>query len=115
MKPSSRLQTREYWISLLAFPLFFLVNYLFNHQRELLNWLPQGRPTYFFAVSLVPSFALGWLIRSQNGKPGAFGATLTRRDFLMTVIAFATGLVAIFFAAGRKTPLEGLLFHVQLY
>ncbi len=111
MKPSSQSQAHIYWISLLAFPLFFLVNYLFNHQREFLNWLPQGRPTYFFAVllpfgTLIPSFALGWLIRSQNGKPNAFGATLTRRDFLMALIAFAVGLVAIYFAVGRKMHLD---------
>lgn len=111
MNHQSRSQARVYLISLLAFPLFFLTNYIFNHQRVLLDWLPQGRPTYFFAVllpfgTILPSLALGWLIRRQNGNTRAFGATLTRRDLLMALIAFAMGLISIYFAVGRKTPLD---------
>jgi membrane protease YdiL (CAAX protease family) len=111
MKPTSqtqpRFEARVYLLGLLAFPLFFLVNYLYNHQRELLAWLPQGRPTYFLAVllpfgTLLPCLALAWFVRRLGGAPRAFGTALAWRDLLYAVLAFVFGGVAVYFAVGRS-------------
>jgi len=109
-----------YLLSLLTFPLFFLTNYLFNHQRHLLAWLPEGRPVYFFAVllpfgTILPGLALGWLIRCQKGSYRTFGATLTGRDFLTALVSFAIGLIAIYFAVKEKVSFNDEFFGSAIH
>jgi len=105
-KRARRFTSRPYLFSLLNLPLFFLTNYLFNHQRLWLSFLPEGRPMYFFIVILpfgilLPSLTLGWLIREADGEAHIFGATLKYRDLKMMALAYAAGIVITIVPVGR--------------
>jgi len=100
---SARVDRRLYWLGLLAFPLFFVINYIFNHHRDWLAWLPTDRPIYTLTIllpfgTLLPALVLGWFIRRQDGNRRAFGATLAWRDLLLAVIGLALGLANLYFA-----------------
>jgi hypothetical protein len=102
-----RFTGRPYLFSLLTLPFFLAANYLFNHQRLWLSFLPEGRPMYFFTVILpfgilLPSLTLGWLIREADGEAHIFGATLKYRDLKMMAFAFAAGIVITFIPVGWR-------------
>lgn len=111
-----------YLVSLLTFPLFFCANYIYNHQHNWLTWLPQGRPIYFLAILLpfgiiLPSAALGWLIRREGDNGRAFGALLSRRDLVMMLVAFAMSILGASFPIGRKVvqSSDGLRNVIHLF
>lgn len=112
---------RPYVTSLVTLPLFFLTNYLFNHQRLWLGFLPEGRPMYFFTVLLpfgvlLPSLTLGWIIREADGEAHLFGATIKMRDLKMMLFAFIAGIIINIIPVGRlviKDPYQ-LLYSVYL-
>lgn len=102
-----RFTSRPYVFSLLTLPFFLLSNYLFNHQRLWLSFLPEGHPMYFFIVILpfgilLPSLTLGWLIREADGEAHIFGATLKYRDLKMMAVALAAGIVITIVPVGRR-------------
>lgn len=89
---------RPYLAGLFTLPFFFITNYLFNHQRLLLSFLPEGMPMYYFGVilpfgTLLPSLALGWIIREADGEAHLFGATLKVRDFRMMFFTAIAGII----------------------
>jgi hypothetical protein len=111
---------RPYVSSLFTLPLFFITNYLFNHQHLFLTFLPEGRPMYFFTVILsfgivLPSLTLGWLIREADGEAHIFGATLKLRDFKMTLIAVVAGIVITVIPVGRLLLKEPALFGASVH
>ena len=58
-------------LQVLAFPLSFLANFVFNHRPEWVAWLPAGRATYVLAILLpfgvvLPGLALGWFVRRDS-------------------------------------------------
>lgn len=101
--PPTRVDSRIYWLGLLTFPLFFVINYIFNHYREWLAWLPDDRPMYTLAIllpfgTLLPALVLGWFIRRQDGNRRAFGATLGWRDLPLALIGIGLGLANLYLA-----------------
>jgi hypothetical protein len=105
-KRARRFTGRPYLFSLLNLPLFFITNYLFNHQRLWLSFLPEGRPMYFFIVILpfgvlLPSLTLGWLIREADGEAHIFGATLKIHDLKMIALVLAAGVAMTIIPIGR--------------
>jgi hypothetical protein len=98
---------RPYFLAVMTLPFFFAANYLFNHQRLWLSFLPEGRSMYFFTVILpfgvlLPSLTLGWLIREADGEAHLFGATLKYRDVKMMVSAFIAGIIITIIPAGQR-------------
>lgn len=105
MQPQTKVRFagRMYLLGLLTFPLFFVVNYIFNHHRDWLAWLPTDRPMYTLAIllpfgTLLPTLVLGWFIRRYDGNRRAFGATWRWRDLLMAVIGLGLGLGNLYLA-----------------
>lgn len=111
---------RPYVAGLMTLPLFFITNYLFNHGRLLLNFLPEGRPMYFFTIilpfgTLLPSLALGWLIREADGEAHVFGATLKFRDLKMTLLSLITGALIAGVPVGRMLLNDPALLGIGLH
>lgn len=126
MQPQTKVRFagRMYLLGLLTFPLFFVVNYIFNHHRDWLAWLPSDRPMYTLAIllpfgTLLPTLALGWFIRHQGSNRRAFGATLRWRDLLLAGLGLGLGLVNLYFAVWPTLAQEpnalGLGIHLFIW
>jgi hypothetical protein len=123
-KRARRFTTRPYLAGLLTLPIFLTANYLFNHQRLWLSFLPEGRPMYFFIVILpfgilLPSLTLGWLIREADGEAHLFGATLKYRDLKMMALALAAGTIITIIPVGLRVlgdfSLIGTSIHLFIW
>ena len=113
-----------YVAGLTTLPLLFITNYLFNHGRLLLSFLPEGQPMYFFIVilpfgTLLPSLALGWLIREADGEAHVFGATLKLRDLKLMTFSFIAAALIMGFPVGKmivsKPALLGTAVHLFIW
>jgi hypothetical protein len=111
---------RPYFYAILTLPVFFLTNYLFNHQAFWLDFSPEGSYMYFFAVILpfgvlLPSLSLGWLIREADGEAHLFGATLKYRDLKLMALAFGTGVIIIVIPVGQRILYDFHLFGTIIH